>query len=93
MYGPPGSGKTLIARTIGKIVGTAKVTLINAPDIMNKYLGESERTLREYFLPAETEFRQRGALSDLHILIFDELDAIFKERGRGDGNVRVIMMM
>ena len=55
---------------------------------MAKYLGESEKNLREYFAPAEKEFKEKGELSQLHILIFDEIDAIFRERGRGDGSVR-----
>jgi hypothetical protein len=78
LHGPPGSGKTLLARTIGKIIGTEHVTLINTPDLMTKYLGDSEKNLREYFRPAEEEFRKKGAASSLHLLIFDEFDAVFK---------------
>eukprot|EP00052_Salpingoeca_macrocollata_P026788 m.250476 g.250476 ORF g.250476 m.250476 type:complete len:873 (+) comp22641_c1_seq2:58-2676(+) len=86
LYGPPGSGKTLVARTISKIVGTNKVTLINTPDIMQKFLGESEKQLRAHFQPALDEWKKEGENSDLFILIFDEIDSIFRERGRGDGS-------
>ena len=48
--------------------------------------GESEKVLRKYFEPAEKEFKEKGADSDVHIVIFDEIDAIFRERGKGDGS-------
>ncbi len=51
-YGPPGSGKTLLARTVSELMETDKVTLVNTPDIMQKYLGESEKMVRSYFEPA-----------------------------------------
>jgi vesicle-fusing ATPase len=86
LYGPPGSGKTLVARTVAKLLGTEKVTLVNTPMIMQKFLGESEKVLQKYFEPAEKEFKEKGANSDVHIVIFDEIDAIFRERGRGDGS-------
>ena len=77
LFGPPGSGKTLIAKTIAKLVGTDKVKLISTPEIMSKYLGESEKDLNGYFEPAEREWQLKGEESDLHIIIFDEIDAIF----------------
>eukprot|EP00045_Choanoeca_perplexa_P013864 m.159095 g.159095 ORF g.159095 m.159095 type:complete len:885 (+) comp16482_c0_seq1:174-2828(+) len=86
LHGPPGSGKTLIAKTVAKLLGTDKVTLINTPSIMQKYLGESEKQLSGYFEPARRDFEQRGSRADVHILIFDEIDAIFRERGNGDGS-------
>eukprot|EP00729_Bicosta_minor_P014983 gene14983-10300_t len=85
LYGPPGSGKTLVARTVAKLIGTEKVELVNTPMIMQKFLGESEKVLRKYFEPAEKEFKEKGSKSDVHIIIFDEIDAIFRERGKGDG--------
>lgn len=63
LYGPPGCGKTLVARTIGKIMQTDKVVLVNTPDIMQKYLGESEKTLANYFKPAMDEYKEKGSHS------------------------------
>jgi vesicle-fusing ATPase len=55
--------------------------IVNGPDILNKYVGESEANLRKLFADAEEEWRRCGANSGLHIIIFDELDAICKQRG------------
>lgn len=81
LYGPPGTGKTLIARQIGKMLNAREPKIVNGPDILNKYVGESEANLRKLFADAEEEWRRCGANSGLHIIIFDELDAICKQRG------------
>ncbi|KAI6241382.1 Vesicle-fusing ATPase [Aphelenchoides fujianensis] len=83
LYGPPGTGKTLIARQIGKMLNAREPKIVNGPDILNKYVGESEANLRKLFADAEEEWRRCGANSGLHIIIFDELDAICKQRGSG----------
>ncbi|KAK3000321.1 hypothetical protein RJ639_020937 [Escallonia herrerae] len=58
LYGPPGTGKTLVARTMAKIFD-ATVKVVNGPDIFNKYVGESERNVREIFGEAiEDHFKQ-----------------------------------
>ena len=59
--------------------------LVNTPELMAKYLGDSEQNLRALFKPAEDDYRRLGIHSPLHVVIFDEIDAVFKERGRGDG--------
>ncbi|EDQ91965.1 uncharacterized protein MONBRDRAFT_22669 [Monosiga brevicollis MX1] len=73
-------------RTIAKLLGSDQVTLINTPSIMQKYLGESEKALRQYFAPAEEAVARLGEASPTYVLIFDEIDAIFRERGSGDGS-------
>jgi len=50
--------------------------IVNGPEIMNKYVGESEANIRKLFEDAEKEQAERGDDSDLHIIIFDEFDAI-----------------
>ena len=55
LHGPPGTGKTLIARNIGKLLTNRKPVIINGPEILNKYVGEAERKLREIFEEAELE--------------------------------------
>ena len=81
LYGPPGCGKTLIARQIGKMVSTVEPKIVDGPSILNKYVGESEKNIRDLFVDAEDEQKRRGNNSQLHIIIMDELDSICKKRG------------
>ncbi|PFH51344.1 hypothetical protein AMATHDRAFT_3193 [Amanita thiersii Skay4041] len=81
LHGPPGTGKTLIARQIGKMLNAREPKIVNGPEILNKYVGQSEENIRKLFADAEKEFKEKGDESGLHIIIFDELDAIFKQRG------------
>lgn len=85
LYGPPGTGKTLIARQIGKMLNAREPKVINGPEVLNKYVGQSEENIRKLFADAEKEYREKGDESGLHIIIFDELDAVCKQRGTGAG--------
>ncbi|KAJ5338549.1 hypothetical protein N7452_005277 [Penicillium brevicompactum] len=85
LYGPPGTGKTLIARQIGKMLNAREPKIINGPEVLNKYVGASEENIRKMFADAEQEYKQKGDESGLHIIIFDELDAVCKQRGSGAG--------
>ncbi|XP_042668389.1 ATPase family protein 2 homolog, partial [Centrocercus urophasianus] len=71
LYGPPGTGKTLIAKAIASEVG-AHVTVINGPEIISKFYGESESRLRQIF--AEASLRRPS------IIFIDELDALCPKR-------------
>ena len=81
LYGPPGTGKTLMARQIGKMLNGREPKIVNGPEILNKFVGQSEENIRNLFKDAEAEYRTKGDDSDLHIIIFDELDAICRARG------------
>ena len=81
LFGPPGTGKTLIARQIGKMLNGREPKVVNGPEILNKYVGASEENVRNLFKDAEEEQLARGDESDLHVIIFDEIDAICKARG------------
>jgi vesicle-fusing ATPase len=81
LHGPPGCGKTLIARKIGAVLNAREPKIVNGPEILNKYVGQSEENIRELFKDAEEEQAEKGDDSELHIIIFDELDAICKSRG------------
>jgi vesicle-fusing ATPase len=81
LYGPPGCGKTLIARKIGQALKARPPKIINGPEILNKFVGGSEEKIREQFADAEEEYKKVGDDSELHIIIFDEIDAICKQRG------------
>ena len=81
LYGPPGTGKTLIARQIGQVLRAREPKIVNGPEILNRFVGESERNIRALFEDAEQEYKAKGDASQLHIIIFDELDAICRQRG------------
>ncbi|XP_077717245.1 ATPase family gene 2 protein homolog A isoform X4 [Canis aureus] len=80
LYGPPGCSKTMIAKALANESGL-NFLAIKGPELMNKYVGESERAVREIF-------RKARAVSP-SIIFFDELDALAIERGSssGAGNV------
>jgi proteasome-associated ATPase len=93
LYGPPGCGKTLIAKAvahaIAEKVGERKgagdkeirsfFLHIKGPELLNKYVGESERKIREIFQKAK-EKADRGVPV---IIFFDEMDSLFRTRGAG----------
>ncbi|KTF88266.1 hypothetical protein cypCar_00024233, partial [Cyprinus carpio] len=89
LFGPPGCGKTLMARQIGKMLNAREPKVVNGPEILNKYVGESEANIRKLFADAEEEQKRLGANSGLHIIIFDEIDAICKQRGSMAGSTGV----
>jgi vesicle-fusing ATPase len=81
LFGPPGTGKTLMARQIGKMLNSTEPKIVSGPEILNKFVGESEAAVRKLFEEAEAEYSERGDDSNLHIIIFDEIDAVCKARG------------
>lgn len=89
LYGPPGTGKTLIARQIGSMLNAREPKVINGPEVLNKYVGQSEENIRKLFADAEKEYKEKGDESGLHIIIFDELDAVCKQRGSTGGGTGV----
>jgi len=78
LYGPPGTGKTLIARAVAAETNAA-FFIINGPEVINKFYGESESRLRSVFQDA-----QRKAPS---IIFIDELDALAPKRAETGGEV------
>lgn len=90
LFGPPGTGKTLMARQIGKMLNSHEPKIVNGPEILNKFVGQSEENIRNLFKDAEAEYKAKGDESKLHIIIFDELDAICKQRsGQSNGGTGV----
>ncbi|XP_033096402.1 vesicle-fusing ATPase-like, partial [Anneissia japonica] len=89
LYGPPGTGKTLMARTIGKMLNAREPQIVNGPEVLNKFVGESEANIRKLFQAAEEEQKRCGINSGLHIIILDEIDAICKQRGSMSGSTGV----
>ncbi|KAG2674448.1 hypothetical protein I3843_13G120800 [Carya illinoinensis] len=81
LYGPPGTGKTLMARQIGKMLNGREPKIVNGPEVLSKFVGETEKNVRDLFADAENDQRTHGDQSELHVIIFDEIDAICKSRG------------
>lgn len=92
LYGLPGCGKTLLARSLGHILSPARpITVVSGPEIMDKFVGSSEANLREIFdKPPEIYDTFRIGTNDngaalekaaLHVVILDEFDAIARSRG------------
>jgi vesicle-fusing ATPase len=89
LYGPPGCGKTLIARKLAQALHAAPPKIVNGPEILNKYVGASEEAVRALFKEAEAEQAEKGDDSELHIIILDEMDAILRSRGSTSGGTGV----
>ena len=90
LYGPPGCGKTLIAKAVANSIAKKLGHLtgkeirsfflhVKGPELLNKYVGESERQVREVFKKA----KERAANGNPVIVFFDEMDALFRTRGSG----------
>lgn len=91
LYGPPGCGKTLIAKAVanslakkiaertGKAEGRSYFLNIKGPELLNKYVGETERHIRLVFARA----REKASEGTPVIVFFDEMDSLFRTRGSG----------
>jgi transitional endoplasmic reticulum ATPase len=78
LYGPSGCGKTLLARALATESG-ANMILVRGPEILSKWVGESEKAIREIFRKAKT--------SSPCIIIFDELDSLARSKSTEDGGI------
>ncbi|WP_408958134.1 CDC48 family AAA ATPase [Natrinema sp. 74] len=77
MYGPPGTGKTLLAKAVANEAQSNFIS-IKGPELLNKYVGESEKGVREVFEKA----RENAPT----VIFFDEIDSIAGERGQRQGD-------
>ena len=81
LYGPPGCGKTLVARELARALGAREPKIVSGPEILDKFVGVAEEKVRSLFVDAEAEWAARGAASALHVVVLDEMDAICRSRG------------
>ncbi len=82
LWGPPGTGKTQIARNLGKMLGISeeRTKLYTGSEIWDKWVGNSEKNVRKMFAAAREEQNRLGDKSKMHLLIIDEIDAFLQKR-------------
>jgi SpoVK/Ycf46/Vps4 family AAA+-type ATPase len=82
LWGPPGTGKTQIARNLGKILGISeeRTRLYTGSEIWDKWVGNSEKNVVKMFASARDEQNRLGEKSQMHLLIIDEIDAFLQKR-------------
>jgi transitional endoplasmic reticulum ATPase len=86
LYGPPGTGKTLLAKALAT-ESNANIIVVRGPEVLSKWVGESEKAIREIF--------RKARASSPCIVVFDEMDSLARPRGQDDmsGNERVLSQM
>lgn len=77
LYGPPGTGKTLLAKAVAN-ESKANFILVNGPELLSKWVGDSEKAVRKIF--------QKARQTSPSIIFFDEIDSIAPRRGGGEEN-------
>lgn len=83
LYGPPGCGKTALAREISRALRARAPKIVSAPELLDRWVGGSEKLVRALFADAEAELAAcngDATKSALHVIVIDEIDAVFRKR-------------
>jgi vesicle-fusing ATPase len=83
LYGPPGCGKTALAREISRALRARAPKIVSAPELLDRWVGGSEKLVRALFADAEAELAACNGdptKSALHVIVIDEIDAVFRKR-------------
>jgi vesicle-fusing ATPase len=92
LYGPPGCGKTALAREISKCLDARPPKIVSAPELLDRWVGGSEKLVRSLFTDAELELKQCNGdttKSALHVIVIDEIDAVFRRRSSAEDSGEV----
>ncbi|XP_050278564.1 vesicle-fusing ATPase-like isoform X1 [Quercus robur] len=99
LHGPPGTGKTLLMRKLVDLLGAVKLKVVKGPELLVRWVGESEQNVRRLFSEAIRDHGLYGDESPLHIIVIDEFDSIARRRGQSthsevqDGIVSQLLTM
>lgn len=92
LYGPPGCGKTALAREISSRLDARPPKVVSAPELLDRWVGGSEKLVRSLFAEAELELKQcngDATRSALHVIVIDEIDAVFRKRSSAEDSGEV----
>lgn len=87
LYGPPGCGKTALAREISRALKARAPKIVSAPELLDRWVGGSEKLVRGLFADAEAELAAcngDATKSALHVIVIDEIDAVFRKRSSAE---------
>mmetsp|Transcript_15631 Transcript_15631/g.23797 ORF Transcript_15631/g.23797 Transcript_15631/m.23797 type:complete len:426 (+) Transcript_15631:2-1279(+) len=87
LYGPPGCGKTALAREISRALKARLPKIVSAPELLDRWVGGSEKLVRALFADAEAELaacNDDATKSALHVIVIDEIDAVFRKRSTAE---------
>ena len=93
LYGSPGCGKTALAREISTLLTDRPPKIVSAPELLDRWVGGSEKLVRGLFADAEAELvtcNGDPTKSGLHVIVIDEIDAVFRKRSSASDSGEVV---